>query len=315
MAQHAQPTILAADDSDYTKNTVTQALGSEYTILYGSNGQEVIDLVAKHDNIQCIIMGMNMPVLSGLEATKKLKANFTSYHIPIIIVTSHIEVENMVKSVEAGADDYMKKPVNKQELKARVTMNIRRAQRDQSSNPLTHLPGNRAINKTITQRLNQPLALLYADLDNFKAYNDKYGFNKGDTIIADTADILSIAVQKHGSDQDFVGHIGGDDFIIVSTPQHAQAVAQNICTTFDAHAGSFYNAQDRIAKCIKAKDRQGTLRTFPLVSISVAILTNTNKKLESLAQIAQLAAELKKYAKSKPDGETGSNLVTDRRKE
>lgn len=314
MTQQIKQTILAADDSDYTKKTVTQALGDFYTILYASNGNEVLDLVADNDTIKCIIMGMNMPQLGGLEATKKLKANFTSYHIPIIIITSHIEVENMIKAVEAGADDYMKKPVNEQELKARVTMNIRRAQRDQNANPLTHLPGNGAINKTILQRLNQPLTLLYADLDNFKAYNDKYGFNKGDTIIAQTADILSQSVLQHGSNSDFVGHIGGDDFIIISTPKHAQKIARNICSTFDKQAGSFYHEQDRLQGFISGKDRQGKICTFPLVSISIAIITNEHKKLESLAHIAQLAAELKKYAKSKPDGVVGSNVVIDIRK-
>ena len=306
-------TLLVADDAEYTKQTVTKVMEGDYEIIYASDGLEVLEQVKKHTNVDCIIMGMHMPRLDGLLATQRLKADFTTYHIPIIILTSHIEIEKMVRAVEMGADDYMKKPIIPEELKARITMNIRRAQRDQNSNPLTKLPGNNIINKTIIQRLYQPIAVLYADLDNFKAYNDKYGFNRGDDIIKYTATVLAAAVKQNGNATDFVGHIGGDDFIVISTPERADQIAQIICQQFDQHASLFYNEEDRHAKKIIAQDRKGNICQYPLASISVAIITNEKKELTSMPQIAQLAAELKKYAKSKPSGKLGSNYVKDRR--
>jgi diguanylate cyclase (GGDEF)-like protein len=207
----------------------------------------------------------------------------------------------------------MKKPFDPQELRARLTMNIRRAERDQNANPLTKLPGNSIINRTILQRLKTQLAILYVDLDNFKAYNDKYGFNLGDDVLKYTAETLIFAVKNHGNARDFIGHIGGDDFIILSTPEKAETIATTICTLFDEKSEQFYNEEDRTRKKINSYDRLGNLQEFPLVSISIAVVSNEKKELSSTAQIAQIAAELKHYAKTKPHGKLGSNYVKDRR--
>jgi len=290
-------------------------LSSDYEIVSASNGLQVLQLVTQHPDAVCLIMDITMPHLDGLKTTYILKSNFATYHIPIIILTSQIAIEDMLNAVEMGADDYMKKPFDNDELIARLMMNIRRTERDQNANPLTKLPGNTSINRTILMRLNQPLAVLYADLDNFKAYNDKYGFNKGDSVITDTAHLLSFAIRKHGNPNDFLGHIGGDDFVIISTPDKAETIADTICKDFDKKAINFYNQQDQEKKRIISYDRLGNIQEFPLVSLSIAIITNEKKELTSMPQIAQLAAELKHYAKSKPSGELGSNFVLDRRSE
>jgi diguanylate cyclase (GGDEF)-like protein len=277
------------------------------------NGLQALEQVANHSDLMCIIMDLMMPYLDGLKTTHILKANFTTYHLPIIILTSQIAVEDMVLAVEMGADDYMKKPFDPVELKARLLMNLRRVDRDQNSNPLTKLPGNAIINRIIMARLAQPLAILYADLDNFKAYNDKYGFNMGDKIICYAAQTLAFAVKTTGNPSDFLGHVGGDDFVMVSTPDKAEALAQTICTEFDKGIPPFYSSEDQERKKIIAFDRQGTQCEFPLVSLSIAIVTNEHTALTTIPQIAQIAAELKHYAKSKPGGISGSNFVKDRR--
>jgi len=305
--------ILVVDDSPTMRETVAKSLENDYKIIFAENGLQALEQVAKHPDILCIIMDLMMPYLDGLKATHILKSNFATYHLPIIILTSQIAIEDMVLSVQMGADDYMKKPFDPIELKARLLMNLRRADRDQNSNPLTKLPGNAIINRTMLSRLSSPLAILYADLDNFKAYNDKYGFSMGDKIILYTAQTLTFAVKTAGSPSDFLGHIGGDDFIIVSTPEKAELIASKICTEFDKNAPTFYSQEDQAQRKIISFDRQGTQREFPLVSISVAIVTNEKIELTCAPQIAQIAAELKHYAKTKPDGTLGSNFVKDRR--
>lgn len=305
--------ILIADDSVAIRQAVKDALQNEYTILEASNGLQALELVAQNPDLLCIIMDLMMPLLDGFKTTHILKSNFATYHLPIITLTSQIDRDDMLMAVQMGADDYMKKPFDPIELNARLVMNLRRAERDQNANPLTRLPGNAIINRTILQRLSGPVAILYADLDNFKAYNDKYGFGMGDKVIIFTAHTLAFAVKNAGNPDDFLGHVGGDDFIIVSTPDKAESVAGLICSTLDQGIPDFYNQKDRTNKKIIAYDRQGIMREYPLVSMSIAIITNEKLTLTSTPQIAQIAAELKHYAKTKPQGAVGSNYVKDRR--
>lgn len=315
MKQNEKPIIIAADSDLMVHHAIHEALGEAYDILQAHDGVEVMKLVRTHETIIAIIMDPTMPNLDGMAATKQLKSDFSTYHIPIIMLTEQVNFEDIMEAVEAGADDYMHKPFRPEELKARLFMNIRQAERDQNANPLTKLPGNALINRIIRERMNQPMAVLYLDLDNFKAYNDKYGFNKGDTILQHAAHIMADAVRTCGNEDDFLGHLGGDDYVIVSTPDKARTMSETICKTFDASIGQFYNEEDRRLGKIISINRKGERETFPLISISIAVITNEQKDLTSIPQIAQLAAELKKYAKSKPFGETGSNFVIDRRKQ
>lgn len=314
MENAEKPLVIAADSDPAVHKAIREALNNDYTLLEANDGLEAIDLVKKHPEVIAIIMDPTMPNLDGIAATKILKADFTTYHIPIIMLTEQIDFEDIIEAVACGADDYMHKPFKPQELQARLIMNIRQAERDQNANPLTKLPGNEMINRVVRQRMDKPLAVLYLDLDNFKAYNDKYGFNKGDLILQHTASVLAQAVHEAGNPDDFVGHIGGDDYVIISTPNHAEAISQNICKNFDESIGQYYNTDDLAKKKIISVNRKGQVEEFPLISISIAVVTNDKKELTSMPQIAQLAAELKKYAKSKPAGELGSSYVIDRRK-
>lgn len=179
-------------------------------------------------------------------------------------------------------------------------------------NPLTNLPGNLIIEEEISARLNdkEPVSVLYLDLDNFKVYNDRYGYKKGDEIIRFTAEILNEAVTKRGNTGDFIGHIGGDDFVIVTTPDKEVEISKYIIEKFDSNVGRFFDDRDRKAGYILGKNRQGAECISPLTSISIAIINNKDRDIESHLQISDIAAELKKYAKRKP----GSVFVKDRRR-
>lgn len=306
-------TILVADDNQAMLAAVVDTLSTNYTVITADNGLQALERVAENPSIICIIMDLRMPHLDGFKTTSILKSNFNTYHIPIIILTSQLSIDDMIMAVQMGADDYMKKPCDPLELQARIIMNLRRTERDQNANPLTKLPGNATINRTILTRLNKPIAILYIDLDNFKAYNDIYGFSAGDKLIIHTASLLALAIKNSGSPSDFLGHIGGDDFIIVSTPEKAEMLAENICTRFDHAVLSFYRPEDQAEKKIITTDRLGIARDFPLASLAIAIVTNEKRPLTSLPEIAQIAAELKQYAKTKPEGMMKSNYVKDQR--
>ncbi len=305
--------ILVADDNPEIRNLVKKALQDNFEILEAPDGIKAINAVAKNPDILAIIMGLSMPELDGFKATQILKSKFETYHIPIIIMTRKPDIKDMQMAISMGADDYIKKPFDPEELKARLIMNLQRTERDQNSNPLTKLPGNAIINRVIERRLTLPSAFLYADLDNFKAYNDKYGFAQGDKILTQTAQIISEAIKEFGTPSDFLGHIGGDDFVAVCTPDKSEKIAKAICKNFDKIIMQFYNEEDQKRKKILSHDRKGNMQEFPIMSISIAIISNEHKEFTTIIQIAQIAAELKAYAKSKPGGVLGSNYVKERR--
>jgi diguanylate cyclase (GGDEF)-like protein len=192
-------------------------------------------------------------------------------------------------------------------------MTLKRSERDLDANPLTRLPGNISIIGELSERIDkkEKFAVCYVDLNKFKAYNDSYGFEHGDDIIKETARILIRAVQEIGTDSDFIGHIGGDDFVVITKVETAEAISGRIIADFDLSAPHFYNETDRENGYILAKDRAGNMQKVPLVSVSIGIVTNELRKIEHVAQVGEIGAELKAFAKSKE----GSNYVKDKRKE
>ncbi|MDR0519817.1 MAG: diguanylate cyclase [Clostridiales Family XIII bacterium] len=171
--------------------------------------------------------------------------------------------------------------------------------------------GNLEIQRDVTDRIEKgdKFAVIYADLDNFKAYNDVYGFSSGDRIIVLTADIISGNVAQYGNAGDFIGHIGGDDFIIATTPDKAEEICRGVVSEFDEKVLDFYNEADRASGVITTKNRRGETDTFPLMSISMAIVTNERRSITSYLQVGDIASDVKKKLKTMP----GSNYFTDRR--
>ena len=181
-----------------------------------------------------------------------------------------------------------------------------------NSNPLTGLPGNLVIEEQLRRLLTNEaeFAVLYLDLNNFKAYNDKYGFEHGDKVLLMTAETLSRSLAREGQGEDFLGHIGGDDFIIITSPDRAERIAKAIIEIFDREIPSVYSKEDQQRGFIQMKNRQGKIEKFPITSISIAGVTNKFREFSNYWEIPEVAAELKKLAKQ----QTGSCFVFDRRK-
>lgn len=189
-----------------------------------------------------------------------------------------------------------------------TNLQIRRAH---NSNPLTGLPGNWVIEDRLKELVetSEPFAVMYLDLDNFKAYNDKYGFERGDKVLLLTAQVLSRSIGKSGSTDDFLGHIGGDDFILITKPDNVPALAASIIKLFDQEIKGQYHAADLSKGYLELKNRKGQPERFPIMTISLAVVTNRVHKFTNYLEIIEAAAELKKLAKQ----QTGSCLVCDRR--
>lgn len=170
------------------------------------------------------------------------------------------------------------------------------------ASPLTRIPGGMAIENILQKRIDtgDPLAFCLADLDNFKAFNDQYGYARGNEVIKETARIVEKAVKLKGSKDDFVGHIGGDDFVVITAPAFMHGISKEIINQFDMEIPRFYDARDREKGYILGKNRQGVEIKFPIMTISLAIVTNERRKLTSSMEVSAIAAELKDYAKTFP---------------
>jgi diguanylate cyclase (GGDEF)-like protein len=304
--------ILVADDEEVLVHLLKEALQTvSYEVLTAHNGMEALDTIRKTPP-DLVVLDIDMPRMDGYQVCEAVKSDVVLRHIPVLMLTAQRGVDAKVQGLEHGADDYLTKPFDMEELLARVRSLLRRARLDLEANPLTRLPGNVAIEKEILHRLGTqaPFAVLYADLNAFKAYNDVYGFVKGDEVIRESARIIRQVADPDGG---FVGHIGGDDFIIITTPEHSETLCRRILESFDAKSPSFYSEEDRQRGYIVTKDRQGRESRFPLLSMAIGVVTNQHRALRSLGEVSTIGAEMKRFAKESK--ENGSYYAVDRRRE
>ncbi len=291
--------ILIIDDDPDILDVLDLTLSDTFTVISAKNGKEGLELVkAKAPDL--VITDYNMPIMNGPDFCRNLRKDILLRHLPVIMLTGKGETKDMVLGIESGADDYLIKPFEPEALLARIRMILKRTLRSLDANPLTHLPGNPSIMDEFQTRIDSGniFAVGYVDLDKFKIYNDKYGFEHGDEIIRETARILIDATQTICANDVFVGHVGGDDFIFVCDDAKADEVAKKIIEDFDKASPSFYNEEDRKAGFIMGGDRQGQEVKTGFVSISIGIVSNSVVKITHIAQIGEYGAELKKLAKS-----------------
>ena len=303
--------ILIADDDPDIRDILKLTLAEEnYEIIEARDGEEALKII-RSKPLGLVLLDYNMPKMNGRQVCNLVKKDLLLQHLPIIMVTGKGEVSDKIDGIDAGADDYVVKPFEPKELLARIRMVVRRTQRDLEANPLTRLPGNVAILNELSNCIEKKaqFAVCYVDLDKFKAYNDKYGFEHGDDVIRETARILLSATKELGNPDDFVGHIGGDDFVVITTPDQSDKICEKVIHDFDNISPSFYNQEDRENGYIIGYDRQSKIHKILLLSVSIGVVTNEMRQITHVAEIGEVGAELKKLAKSMEK----SNYVKDKR--
>jgi diguanylate cyclase (GGDEF)-like protein len=303
--------ILIIDDTELMVKLITDILSDKgYMVVSAHNGVEGIKMVAA-EKPDLLLLDIVMPGLDGFEVCKLLRDDESNNLMPIIILTAQGNEDDKLTGLELGADDYITKPFNPRELISRVHNTLLRIDRNRWANPLTGLPGNIEIQSEINQRIAQNLkfAVLYLDVDNFKSYNDVYGFARGDRAIKMMADILSDMVHTFGSPGDFTGHIGGDDYVVITTPEYADVLCEIIIKEFGEKIPELYSKEDRDAGFIYTTNRKGYMTKYPVMTLSIAVVTNEHRELLNHIHVSEISAELKKKAKSIQ----GSVYLKDRR--
>jgi diguanylate cyclase (GGDEF)-like protein len=252
-----------------------------------------------------------MPKMDGLTALRRIRAHASTGNTSIILLTARGLPEDRVKGLELGADDYITKPFDITELVARVKAVLRRTQAARDLSPLTGLPGNFRIGQEIEQRVasGAPFALVHCDLDNFKAFNDHYGFMRGDEVIRFCARSLREAAVAVGEDAAFIGHIGGDDFVALIEADNAEEYCKKVIDHFDDGILDQYDTADALRGYIEVIDRRGERYAFPVVSISLGVVTNRGRPVANQWEASAIAVEMKEFAKKR----SGSSYEIDRR--
>ena len=259
-----------------------------------------------------LIVDNSLPDLEGRELITIFKSENVYRQVPVIICLDKDDIIPELNLAELEVDDFIMKPLDRDLIRIRLDLVLARAAWELDASPLTKLPGNTSIIHKIQDMMDreQDFALAYADLDNFKSYNDKYGFSRGDEVLMMTARIVVNTIRAFAGIESFVGHIGGDDFVFIVPPDHAESACQLLIRNFDGIVPNFYDQEDRRQGFIRSTDRQGKIHDFPIMTVSIAVVFNTGGELKHYGEAAEIAMNLKKIAKKK----TGSNYVLDRRK-
>lgn len=261
----------------------------------------------------CLILDTIRESGAILELCASLKSDAFTAIVPTVVMVSgrgETTGELPARALQAGADEVVSDLVSDREKALRLELVLRRAARDVNVHPTTRLPGTAQIERDLAERMaaGGEFAVCYADLDNFKEFNDRYGYNCGDSVIYLVSRILRDVVRALAPDG-FVGHIGGDDFIFNLGLDYLEGVCDEIIQLFDELAPYQYSPEDRKAGYFLGKDRRGTIHRIPLMTLSIGIVTNHRQEFTHTAQVSELAAEMKTYAKTLP----GSVYVVDRR--
>jgi len=294
--------ILVIDDSlevlCIVENTLTRR---GYQVLTARDGESGLR-TARQVLPQLIILDVRMPQMDGYQVCRILRSERHTANIPILFLTGKSAIDDLEAGFEVGGADYLPKPFFVRELVARVESLVRRSREHIEAHPGTKLPGRGAFDHNLAERIQAalPFAVGYVDLDNFKAFNDTYGFSRGDDAITATADLLDQALSKHGSREDFLGHIGGDDFLFITSPDQVEGVCQYVIREFDQRIRSFYHPDDLSRGYLLQHDRRGRITHYPIMTVSIAVIDSTQRSIQHPALVSQIAAELKHALKQIP---------------
>ena len=303
--------LLVVDDDPFIARLLEIELrAAGYDVRVASDGSQAL-AAAQERCPDLVLADVMMPNMDGFELTRRLRQDPRTAAVSIIMLTARGLSADKLEGFAIGADDYIVKPFDTPELLARIRGVLRRSRDMRAQSPLTGLPGNVRIEEVINARVDEgaEFAILYADVDHFKSFNDHYGFMRGDQALQATARLIEEVARDATNGAAFVGHVGGDDFVVVVGPEIAAIVAQAIVERFDKEAPSFYDREEGARGYIEVKNRRGELQRFPILTISVGVATTENRSYQHYAEAVAIATEMKQFTKSAP----GSSWAMDRR--
>lgn len=286
--------LVVEDDIDIGNMLKIYFSGMDFDVdvaVRGSDALEKTKQVLPH----LIVLDIMLPDIDGYEVCRNLRTNMRTSHIPVIFLTQKDERSDKLQGLELGADDYITKPFDIEELKLRVQGAIRRSERESLTDPRSGLPAGRLIEEQLRRIIREKgWALLDARVNNFEPFKDVYGFVAGDDVLRFTAMMIGEVIDELGTNTDFIGHAGGDNFIIITTYEKAVAIKDRLKQRFDDEVQTHYNFMDRQQGFVQAPASDGSTVKVPFMTLSVGMVSPSEQSFADIREITELAAEARR---------------------
>ena len=286
--------LVTEDDTDISFMLKVYFTGLGYDVDTALRGSEALEKT-RHALPHLVILDIMLPDIDGYEVCRRLRTNMRTSHIPVIFLTQKDERSDRLQGLELGAEDYITKPFDIEELKLRVQGAIRRSERESLTDPRSGLPAGRLIEEQLRRIIRDTgWALLDIRINDFDAFHDVYGFVASDDVLRFAGMMINDVLDQNGSANDFIGHAGGDNFVIITTENAAATIRQKLKTRFAEEVKSQYNFIDRQQGFILAPAKDGQTARFPFMTLSIGIVSPSQQSFSDIREITELAAEARR---------------------
>jgi len=286
--------LVVEDDIDIGNMLKIYFSGMEFDVDVAVRGSDALEKT-KQVLPNLIVLDIMLPDIDGYEVCRNLRTNMRTSHIPVIFLTQKDERSDKLQGLELGADDYITKPFDIEELKLRVQGAIKRSERESLTDPRSGRPAGRLIEDQLRRIIREKSwALLDAKVNNFEPFKDVYGFVTGDDVLRFTSILIGEVVDELGSTTDFIGHAGGDNFIIITSEEKSASIKARIKQRFNSEVQSHYNFMDRQQGFMQAPAADGTMSNVPFMTMSVGVVSPSTHSFADIREITELAAEARR---------------------
>jgi PleD family two-component response regulator len=286
--------MIVEDDNDISNMLKIYFIGLGYDVDVAPRGSEALEkthTVLPH----LIVLDIMLPDIDGYEVCRRLRQSTRTSHIPVIFLTQKDERSDKLQGLELGADDYITKPFDIEELKLRVQGAIRRSEREALTDPRSGLPAGRLIEEQLRLTIRKSgWAYMDIRINHFDQFKDVYGFVAADDVLRFAAMLMSEVVDELGSSSDFIGHAGGDNFVVISTEDIASKIRDRLKTRFAEEVQTHYNFMDRQQGFIMAANGENQMEKTPLMTFSIGIVTPKQQSFADIREITELAADVRR---------------------
>lgn len=291
----AQSRILVVEDDFDISNMLRIYFQSQgYEVAVAQRGEDALEM-CRHQLPNIIVLDIMLPDMDGYDVCRELRGNLRTSHIPIIFLTQKDERSDKIHGLELGADDYITKPFDVEELKLRVKNAIARATYESLTNPTTGLPSGRLIEDQLRQLMRRDdWGIIYVGIQGFTVFGEAYGFVAGEEVLRFTAMVLGEVVDSVGTPNDFIGHIGGDDFIVITNKSLATPIVKDLKHRFDTGVGTHYDWQTRQRGYLMVRDETGNETKADLMTLSIGVVTADDGPFTDIREITEAAASARR---------------------
>jgi len=286
--------LIVEDDYDISNMLRIYFQSNGYEVAVAQRGEDALEMCRKQLP-HIIVLDIMLPDMDGYDVCRELRGNLRTSHVPIIFLTQKDERSDKIHGLELGADDYITKPFDLEELKLRVKSAINRATIQSLTNPTTGLPGGRLIEDQLRQLVRRSdWGIIYANIQGFSAFNEVYGFVAGEEVLRFVGMVMTQTVDSLGTPNDFIGHIGGDDFIVITTKALTKPIAQELKRRFDEGVGTHYDWKTRQDGYLIVRDDQGNEKKVDLMKLAIGVVTADDGPFSDIREITEAAASARR---------------------